>query len=130
MNPSSSMSLFLVITFIFVIEGTYLFVNIKCCLLIYHFELKKISTNNDIFLGCEDIASKKQCQKWLSKGKCSKNWAVKKCPKTCGECTNDDDICKDTAKAKKCKKWKNKGKCSKNWVAKKCAKTCDLCDGK
>ena len=76
----------------------------------------------NIILGCEDIAKAKKCQKWLAKGKCTKLWAIKKCPKTCGEC------CEDSVKAKKCLKWKSKGKCTKNWVAKKCPKTCELCE--
>ena len=57
-------------------------------------------------------------------GKCSKEWAILKCPKTCsgGEC------CIDKVKVRKCLKWKNKGKCSKKWVAKNCPKTCHLCE--
>ena len=71
---------------------------------------------------CEDHVKTKRCIKWKNKGKCSKNWAAEKCPKTCGFC------CEDILKTKRCNKLKNKGKCSRNWVAKKCAKTCGFCD--
>ena len=79
-----------------------------------------------ICIGCKDIANRKTCQKWLRNGKCSKDWAIKKCPKTCGNCSNDP--CEDKMKSEKCQKLKNKGKCSKKWVAKKCPKTCHLCN--
>ena len=79
-----------------------------------------------ICIGCKDIANRKTCQKWLRNGKCSKDWAIKKCPKTCGNCSND--ACEDKMQSKKCQKLKNKGKCFKRWVAKKCPKTCNLCD--
>ena len=79
-----------------------------------------------ILIGCKDIANRKRCQKWLRNGKCSKAWAIKNCPKTCGNCSND--ICKDIMKSEKCQKLKNKGKCSKKWVAIKCPKTCNLCN--
>ena len=79
-----------------------------------------------LFLGCEceDLVNLEVCQKWLEMGKCSKEWAILKCPKTCG----GGECCVDTVKAKKCIKWKNKGKCSKKWVAKNCPKTCHLCE--
>ena len=80
--------------------------------------------------GCQDVTNAKKCHKWLTKGKCSKNWAIKKCPKTCGKCPpNDvDGVCEDKVKAEKCQNLKTKGKCSKKWVAKKCPKTCNLCE--
>ena len=37
---------------------------------------------------CEDSVKAKKCQKWKSKGKCSKNWVAEKCPKTCELCEN------------------------------------------
>ena len=60
-----------------------------------------------IFIGCKDIANRKTCQKWLRNGKCSKDWTIKKCPKTCGNCS--DDACEDKMQSKKCQKLKNKG---------------------
>jgi len=51
----------------------------------------KISCNQCEGETCRDISPQGKCNRWKRKGRCSKNWAKKKCRKTCGECNDDDD---------------------------------------
>ena len=35
---------------------------------------------------CRDVEPQRKCDRWKSRGKCGKNWAKTRCPKTCDEC--------------------------------------------
>ena len=52
----------------------------------------KISTKQHHYLTtfseeqCRDVEPQRKCDRWKSRGKCGKNWAKTRCPKTCDEC--------------------------------------------